>query len=369
MTTGPAPAPRPSPRLLVILCAACTAAAHAQTADRRDRERSDREPGAVTNPLPGGFLRPISELRPVGGDLRPVGGNIRPVGGSIGTTGSIRPIEIVSPLANDRSFEARLRPNTTAVGVTGFAIEPGWDDPPWETGGGAPSSAAASEPRSLTRRAAPGARASAGVVVLPGRYAAGAGSTLAARQALMSADAPTDDAPVAAVGAPPAAGRTMNREPASVGPRPREGWDPEWFDAVPFPRSARPAAGDPRPEVRLAVRLSLEGRRRDAVEVLRHAVYQNPEAFSAVHGSMFARDAAADARLAAAIEAWNDPDRRTSADRAFMLAALSAARGPAPAALEAIREARRLGEDRDSGKMLHRVLSRVDDEARPEVRP
>lgn len=340
----------------------------AQSSDRRD---PGRDRGSSDGSTPG-FLRPITELRPVGGDLRPVGGGLRPVGGNLGTTGNLRPIEIGSPLANERSFEARLRPSTTAVGVTGFAIQPGWDDPPWPTTDLARDSDPEPRPQSYGRRAAASARdsgtggsalpreAAAGMLVLPGR-SLGPATASVSSSAFSAAQASWRSAPERRRSSRSDDARVSDRLAPGAGDAPEALTDPEW-DGLSAPAlPVRRSGFDARPDVRMAVRLTLDGRTRDAVEALRHAVNQYPEAFTGTSGSMFAGDPAAERRLSEASDvlAEGAGQRLSAVDSSFMVAALAAARGDRETALAAIRDARRLGEDRDSGKLLHRVLSRA----------
>lgn len=353
-----------------VLLAISEAGASAQIVDGRDRDSPPSPPTPSRTP---GFLRPISELRPVGGDIRPVGGGIRPVGGNLGPSGSdLRPVEITSPLANDRSFDARTRPNTTAAGVTGFAIEPGWDDPPWPDAGDRSGSGVSlggsrrsrSSSSSGVAMGGDGSSGPVGQVLLPGRFSAGSGT------------APPVVAGASVVGAnpappSPAAGPVANRPPvrrsapasASAGVAaaslPAGAADRDWFDTGEVkPQRAR--SGDIRPDLRLAARLTTNGQQAGAVDVVRHAVYQQPEAFSAAQVSLFESDPAAQERIRLAIAEYTSPGhaRVSQVDAAFMVAALSAAIGDSDAAVDAIRSARQLGETRASGKALHRVLTR-----------
>lgn len=308
----------------------------------------------VRPPAAPGQLRPTGELRPVGGGLRPVGGDIRPTGGTLSPVGSgVRPVEVRSPLQDDRSFNARLRPRTPVYGVTGTVIEPGFDNPPWTEG----SSAGVSGRESA-------AGPTYGRVFLPGRTVSTSDGPIGIDLSVMatrSDGVATNPAPNAASD-PDAARAAASRRSATVAAR-STGDDRGWFD----PPESAPAtnARDVRAEVRLAVRLAATSAERGenwtaAVDAMRNAVYASPDAFAPASGGMFASDPAMQERLRAALAACGpDAVGRTSAsDAAFMRAALSAAAGDADAALHAIREARELGEARPSGKALHRVLSR-----------
>jgi hypothetical protein len=109
----------------------------------------------------------------------------------------------------------------------------------------------------------------------------------------------------------------------------------------------------------MAVRLTSEGKFLGAVDTVRQAVYREPEAFNAERGSLFS-DSEITAKLTQAIAAYRDGPHPgvSQADAEFMVAALSASEGQGDAAFAAIRQARAAGEDRPSGKALHRVLSR-----------
>lgn len=332
-----------------------------------DDDNSSRPPlsGART-PVAPGQLRTTGELRPVGGGLRPVGGNIRPTGGALSPVGSgIRPIEVRSPLQDDRSFNARLRPRTPVYGVTGTVVEPGFDNPPWSdiasgaAGTGGPS----------------GAGASFGRVVIPGRHAANYDGPIGID---LSALAQQPDAPGAAPR--PSAAYDLDAARAAAAARTntvrsqRASQDDRgWYDAADAAPVTSPR--DVRAEVRLAARLASAGADggsawADAVTAMRSAVYTSPEAFAASSGGMFTADPAMQERLRTALAACGPESngRVNPSDAAFMRAAISAAIGESGPALDAIRQARDLGEDRPSGKALHRVLSRArpaDAEAQP----
>lgn len=300
---------------------------------------------ATEQPRPApGQLRRLGGPTPVGGGIRPVGGDIRPVGGDIGVSGGgIRPVGIGSPLQNDRSFAGRLRPHTTAVGVSGFAIEPGWDDPPWG-------------PSDIERPSSSfGAGGSAG---WEGVSSAGFGPGLDTSGV---ADGALGDAIARRyVPAPARPWRVAPRTPGvPAGNTDDAGSDTDWIDPSPIPPLAARPRSDVRPDLRMAVRLSLDHRLPGAIDTVRQAVYREPEAFNAAAGPLFT-DPHMLARVDEAISAYRDapPAGVSPADAAFMVAALEAAAGRGDRAFAAIRHARELGEDRPSGKSLHRVLSR-----------
>jgi hypothetical protein len=315
-------------------------------------------------PVAPGQLRPTGELRPVGGGLRPVGGDIRPTGGSLSPVGAgIRPVEVRSPLQDDRSFNARLRPRTPVNGVTGTVVEPGFDNPPWAEG---PSAGVGGRES--------GAGPTYGRVLIPGRPMIENDGPIGIDLSVMgsrSDDAATRPAPSAAYDLEAARAAAIRRSTAAAARS--TGDDRGWFD----PPATAPgtSARDVRAEVRLAARLAASSAERSenwsaAVDAMRNAVYASPEAFAPGSGGMFSSDPAMQERLRAAIAACG-PDavgRMSAPDAAFMRAALSAAAGDSDAALQAIRQARELGETRPSGKALHRVLSRpraVEPEAAP----
>lgn len=326
----------------------------AEVAPSAEPQDQPREAGAgartaapvTEQPRPApGQLRRLGGPAPVGGGIRPVGGDIRPVGGDIGVSGGgIRPVGIGSPLQNDRSFAGRLRPHTTAVGVSGFAIEPGWDDPPWG-------------PSDIERPASSfGAAGSAG---WEGVSSAGFGPGLDTSGV---ADGALGDAIARRyVPAPARPWRVAPRTPGATAGHTADdaGSDADWIDPTPIPPLAARPRSDVRPDLRMAVRLSLDHRLPGAIDTVRQAVYREPEAFNGAAGALFT-DPRTLARVDEAIAAYRDapPANVSPADAAFMVAALEAAAGRGDQAFAAIRRARELGEDRPSGKSLHRVLSR-----------
>jgi hypothetical protein len=262
------------------------------------------------------------------------------VGGDIGITGGgLRPVEPVSPLQNDRSFAARLEPHTPRFGVIGHAVVPGWDDPPWTSGrsGGPPR-------------------------VQPVEAGASSGRAAARESVWRRYAPPVRTASQAGPGPVGEADRTRAPAPASAAD------ESDWVDPRPIPSVAARPRQDVRPDVRLAARLASEGRTRGAVDTLRQAVYRDAEAFSGAGGPLVT-DADTLALLRQAIAAYREGGHTgvSAADSAFMAAAMEAASGDGDAAFEAIRTARQAGEDRPSGKALHRVLSRgrVSSESQP----
>jgi len=345
-----------------ILIAATLAVTAAQASDEatraRPREPADQggqpRPAAAVQPRPApGQLRRIGEPAPVGGGIRPVGGDIRPVGGDIGVSGGgIRPISIGSPLQNDRSYDSRLRPHTTAVGVSGYSIEPGWDDPPWG-------------PRDVQRPASSFGSGDSGGVGNAG-FGPGVDTSGVASRAVGEA--------IQRRYIPAQAWRAAPRPPraAASAPAVDMGSHADWIDPTPIPSVAARPRRDVRPDLRMAVRLSLGDRMPDAIDAVRPAVYREPEAFNATAGPLFS-DPQMLARIDEAIAAYRTaaPARVSAADAEFMIAVLEAAAGRGDEAFAAIRQARELGESRPSGKSLHRVLSRgrvplpTDDSAPP----
>lgn len=160
------------------------------------------------------------------------------------------------------------------------------------------------------------------------------------------------------------------------GPSPRERRrssatlaNPNWTEP-PQPRAGGLIAAKPRrdirPDIRRAINLSDDRRYSDAVDTMRRAVIEEPEAFTAIHGEMFARDADA-ARISDLIALYQRDEVRplAPADQAFMVAALSAVRGDRPAAAAAVRALRDANDDRPSSRTLHRVLTRTSPPASP----
>lgn len=327
----------------------------APDADDVNRSREPRQ-AAAEQPRPApGQLRRLGGPTPVAGGIRPVGGDIRPVGGDIGITGGgIRPVGIGSPLANDRSFAGRLRPSTTAVGVSGYAIEPGWDDPPWgpsdverpassfgtgRTAGWESVSSAGFGPGVNTSGVADGAIDDS----IGRRYVP---SSTRERVWRVATHAPS---------------RAQEPDATAADHDASTGDSADWIDPAPIPPLAARPRRNVRPDLRMAVRLSLEHQFHGAIDTLREAVYREPEAFNAAEGALFG-DPEMQARVEQAIATYRAAPPGVAGvlptDAAFMVAALEAASGRGDEAFAAIRHARELGEDRPSGKSLHRVLSR-----------
>lgn len=326
--------------LVAVGVSAAVAAAPASATDPSDQRNPPRQAAAVQpRPAPG-QLRRLGEPTPVGGGIRPVGGDIRPVGGDIGVSGGgIRPINVGSPLQNDRSFYSRVRPHTTAVGVSGYAIEPGWDDPPWG-------------PREVLRPASSFDSSASGGVGNAG-FGPGVDTSGVANPAVGDA--------IQRRYVPAQAWRVAPRAPrqAASGRAIDRGSDSDWVDPTPIPPLAARPRRDVRPDLRMAVRLSLEDRMPGAIDAVRQAVYREPEAFDTAAGAIFS-DPQMLAKVDEAIAAYRAaPNTQVSAsDAEFMVAVLSAAAGRGDEAFAAIQRARQLGENRPSGKSLHRVLSR-----------
>jgi len=320
--------------LLAATVAGCTLAPAAAFAQRRNDQNDDRffvEP----RPAPG-QLRRITELRPVGGDIRPTGGGLRPVGGDIRpTAGDIRPIQTVSPLQNDNSFYNRTRPRTPQLGITGFAVEPGHNDFSGEQSR-PPVSGASAQSGSSRGFAAQGAR-----VIVPGSVQFGAQRSGPANGQVNGQTIQPD--PQAEEPALPASGIYADRRSAQAeaagdvqgksGFRSRSGR----VRAVPLPSAGSSPPRDVRPDVRMATRLTLRGRYADAIETLRHSVYQDPEAYTAAN-VLFVDDVDMRDRLREAVAVYERRESRrfgssiAETDARFMAAAMSAALGERDAA-------------------------------------
>jgi|GEM_PF-1818391 len=125
---------------------------------------------------------------------------------------------------------------------------------------------------------------------------------------------------------------------------------------------------DIRPDVRRAARLTAERQYIDAIDTVRRAVVEEPEAFTGRHGNLLGKDKDSEQRLRSALLAFQSPPGRviSATDAKFMAAAIHAVLGEHESALASIRVGRELGEDRPSGRALYRVLSRTDSaEAKP----
>jgi hypothetical protein len=97
----------------------------------------------------------------------------------------------------------------------------------------------------------------------------------------------------------------------------------------------------------------------DAIDTLRRAVVEEPEAFTGRLGNLLDGDREMLDQARAAIGHYRgEPEGVAPTDAHFMAAALAAAIGDHDTALAAIRIARELGEDRPSGRALYRVLGR-----------
>jgi hypothetical protein len=308
-----------------------------------------------------GNLRRTTELRPTGGDIRPVAGDIRPSGNNVGVSGGgIRPVEVRSPLQNEAYYDAQLRPRTPRYGVTGFSVNSGWDDPPW--GDRDPgrrevprASSATFGGYAETGTSWSSAPAAAGGAI---QFRGDSGATEGAGAATEAGRA-TTTRPVRRYSTPAHVGAASAPRTSSqvVGQPPSVNDDAEWFETRTNTSAVARARRDMRPEVRLAVRLTLENRYAGAMDTVRGAVYRDPEFFA---GEPAFADAGTREHVERAIAAYRaDSGKRISpADAQFMVAALSASIGDRDAARAAIRAARQEGESRPSGKVLHRVLNR-----------